>query len=591
MILSDNSRYLKEPDLATLVNDLIDSQLLRSSDRDHACFTLPSEGTHPLEHLAALKLPCASDPSQSVGIDTLSRWLAEKTGIPFYIIDPLNINTVEVTQFMSHGYAKRHAILAVEIHTDHVVIASAQPWDNSWEENIRHISRKAIKRVIANPEDIRRYTEELYQLSDSVEGALGSQQNNTFGVSNFEQLLELGNSELPDANDQYIIQIVDWVFKYAFEQRASDIHIEPGREYSHLRLRIDGVLHLIYDLPQAVTAAVISRIKIQGRMNLAEKRKPQDGRLKTQTPEGDETELRLSTMPTAFGEKLVVRIFDTEVLVKSLSELGFSGNTEAVWRKLTAKPHGIVLVTGPTGSGKTITLYSTLKLLATPKVNVCTLEDPIEMIEPSFNQTPVQSSIDLNFANGLRALLRQDPDIIMVGEIRDSETAEMAIQAALTGHLVLSTMHTNDAPSAIIRMVELGIPPYLIKSSMLGVLAQRLVRTLCANCKQQATINSDRWQRFVRPFPIVMPNQLFSATGCNNCRGTGYKGRTGIYELMPFNGKIPAMLTANICSEQLRQQAIKQGMETLRLSGTSKVATGMTTIDEVLRVTSDQQDN
>ncbi len=368
-----------------------------------------------------------------------------------------------VTPLMSHAFAKRHGILAVAVGPDAVTIASAQPFVQAWESNLTHVLKRPIKRVVANPADIQRFTNEFYRLAHSVTGATAVEQKIS-GVGNFEQLLNLGASDQePDANDAHIVNIVDWLFQYAFQQRASDIHVEPRREQGTVRFRIDGVLHNVYQFPPQVTMAVVSRLKTLGRMNVAEKRKPQDGRVKTKTPEGGEVELRLSTLPTAFGEKMVMRIFDPEVLLKSFDQLGFSPDDLRRWLSMTRQPNGIILVTGPTGSGKTTTLYTTLKQLATPEVNVCTIEDPIEMIEGAFNQMQVQHNIDLTFASGVRALMRQDPDIIMIGEIRDLETAEMAIQAALTGHLVLSTLHTNDAPSAITRLLELGVPYYLLK--------------------------------------------------------------------------------------------------------------------------------
>ena len=398
-------------------------------------------------------------------------------------------------------------------------------------------------------------------------------------------MLELGNAQTPDANDQHIVNIVDWLLQYAFEQRASDIHIEPRRDKGHIRFRIDGVLHTVYDMPSQVVAAVTSRIKILGRMNVAEKRKPQDGRLKTRSEEGTEVELRLSTLPTAFGEKLVMRIFDPDVLLKSFQDLGFAKDDDKRWHRMVKQPNGIILVTGPTGSGKTTTLYSTLKELATSKVNVCTIEDPIEMVESSFNQMQVQNNIDLTFASGVRALLRQDPDIIMVGEIRDLETAEMAIQAALTGHLVLSTLHTNDAPSAITRLLELGVPQYLIRATVLGVMAQRLVRTLCPDCKESAPIDSDAWAGLTKPWVADLPTKGAKPIGCLSCRNTGYKGRSGVYELMLLDGAVRDLINDQCDIDKLRAAAIREGMHTLRLSGAQKVAAGLTTIEEVLRVT------
>jgi general secretion pathway protein E len=405
------------------------------------------------------------------------------------------------------------------------------------------------------------------------------------GVTNFEQLLELGQLKSPEANDSHIVNIVDWLLQYAFDQRASDIHIEPRRDKGHVRFRIDGVMHHVYELPPAVNAAVTSRLKILGRMDVAEKRRPQDGRVKTKGQEGNEIELRLSTLPTAFGEKMVMRIFDPDVLLRSFSQLGLTGEDYQRWDGMATSPNGIVLVTGPTGSGKTTTLYSTLKQLATSEVNVCTIEDPIEMVEPAFNQMQVHSSIGLTFAAGVRALMRQDPDIIMIGEIRDLETAEMAIQAALTGHLVLSTLHTNDAPSALTRLLDLGVPPYLIKATILGIMAQRLVRTLCPHCKESDETDVEAWNLLTKPFRAKPPSQVYRPVGCLECRDTGYMGRMGAYEILPLSDRIKAHIRADTDVDDVRQTGMKEGMHTLRLSGAQKVGAGHTTMAEVFRVT------
>jgi general secretion pathway protein E len=456
---------------------------------------------------------------------------------------------------------------------------------HGWEANLTHVLKRPIKRVVANPSDIQRFTVEFYRLAKSVSGASGTDQKIS-GVGNFEQLLNLGASDQePDANDSHIVNIVDWLFQYAFQQRASDIHIEPRREQGTVRFRIDGVLHNVYQFPPQVTMAVVSRLKSLGRMNVAEKRKPQDGRVKTKTPDGGEVELRLSTLPTAFGEKMVMRIFDPEVLLKGFDQLGFSADDLRRWQSMTSQPNGIILVTGPTGSGKTTTLYTTLKQLATPEVNVCTIEDPIEMIEGAFNQMQVQHNIELTFASGVRALMRQDPDIIMIGEIRDLETAEMAIQAALTGHLVLSTLHTNDAPSAITRLLELGVPHYLLKATLLGVMAQRLVRTLCPHCKAPMQLDADDWSALTKPWNAPLPTTAQQAVGCLECRDTGFRGRAGVYEIMLLNDAIKPLITADTDIVALRRQAFKDGMRSLRLSGAQKIAAGLTTVEEVLRVT------
>ncbi|RRU76865.1 type II/IV secretion system protein [Stutzerimonas xanthomarina] len=575
-------------DLADLLRELV-AQGRVAQDSAEQCLTVRRSAVanqqHPLEFLAAQQLDDLQRPGKKLDLETLTVWLAERAGQPYLRIDPLKIDVAAVTPLMSYAFAQRHSILAVAVDSSAVTIASSQPFVHGWEANLTHVLKRPIKRVVANPSDIQRFTVEFYRLAKSVSGASGTDQKIS-GVGNFEQLLNLGASDQePDANDSHIVNIVDWLFQYAFQQRASDIHIEPRREQGSVRFRIDGVLHNVYQFPPQVTMAVVSRLKSLGRMNVAEKRKPQDGRVKTKTPEGGEVELRLSTLPTAFGEKMVMRIFDPEVLLKGFDQLGFSADDLRRWQSMTGQPNGIILVTGPTGSGKTTTLYTTLKQLATPEVNVCTIEDPIEMIEGAFNQMQVQQNIDLTFASGVRALMRQDPDIIMVGEIRDLETAEMAIQAALTGHLVLSTLHTNDAPSAITRLLELGVPHYLLKATLLGVMAQRLVRTLCPHCKAPMQLDADDWSALTKPWNAPLPTTAQRAVGCLECRDTGFRGRAGVYEIMLLNDAIKPLITADTDIVALRRQAFKDGMRSLRLSGAQKIAAGLTTVEEVLRVT------
>ncbi|VEF17573.1 GspE/PulE family protein [Stutzerimonas stutzeri] len=575
-------------DLADLLRELV-AQGRVAQDSAEQCLTVRRSAVanqqHPLEFLAAQQLDDLQRPGKKLDLETLTVWLAERAGQPYLRIDPLKIDVAAVTPLMSYAFAQRHSILAVAVDASAVTIASSQPFVHGWEANLTHVLKRPIKRVVANPTDIQRFTVEFYRLAKSVSGASSTDQKIS-GVGNFEQLLNLGASDQePDANDSHIVNIVDWLFQYAFQQRASDIHIEPRREQGTVRFRIDGVLHNVYQFPPQVTMAVVSRLKSLGRMNVAEKRKPQDGRVKTRTPDGGEVELRLSTLPTAFGEKMVMRIFDPEVLLKGFDQLGFSADDLRRWQSMTSQPNGIILVTGPTGSGKTTTLYTTLKQLATPEVNVCTIEDPIEMIEGAFNQMQVQHNIDLTFASGVRALMRQDPDIIMVGEIRDLETAEMAIQAALTGHLVLSTLHTNDAPSAITRLLELGVPHYLLKATLLGVMAQRLVRTLCPHCKAPMQLDADDWSALTKPWNAPLPSTAQRAVGCLECRDTGYRGRAGVYEIMLLNDAIKPLITADTDIVALRRQAFKDGMRSLRLSGAQKIAAGLTTVEEVLRVT------
>jgi len=543
---------------------------------------------HPLTLVAGEGWKDLRAPHKPLTIDWLSEWLAKRFGLEFLHIDPLKINFSVVTEVMSSAYATRFRILPVALTAKEVVVATAEPYVREWEPEIARLTHRDIHRVIGNPVAIERCQVEFYNLAKSIKGADRGAAG-VSGLSNLEQLVELGSANKTlDANDAHIVKVVDWLWQYAFEQRASDIHIEPRREVGLVRFRIDGVLHQVYQIPASVLAAMTSRIKILGRMDVVEKRRPQDGRIKTRTADGSEVELRLSTLPTAFGEKLVMRIFDPEVLVRDFRELGFSEEDHRRWQEMTERPNGIVLVTGPTGSGKTTTLYSTLKTLATPEVNVCTIEDPIEMVEPAFNQMQVQQSIDLGFAEGVRALMRQDPDIIMIGEIRDLETAEMAVQSALTGHLVLSTLHTNDAPSAVTRLLELGIAPYLLNATVNGVMAQRLLRTLCPHCKQSAELNRAEdqaaWDALVAPFKSTRPAKVYKPVGCLECRMTGFMGRVGIYETLMCSPAVKQLIAAGAELARVREQAMKEGMKPLRVSGAMKIASGLTTMDEVLKV-------
>ena len=538
---------------------------------------------HPLEIVAARQLVQGPD-QKPLTLELLSEWLAKKACLQLAHIDPLKINVPAVTGIMSFAYAQRYGILCLEVSRDELVIATMQPFDRSWVESLEQTSRRTIQTVVANPAEIKKYTVEFYSLAKSVFGA-GSATDSGTGIANFEQLLEVGKLKDADAQDQHIVNIVDWLLQYAFEQRASDIHLEPRRGKSKVRFRIDGVLHLVYELPDNIMTAMISRLKILGRMNVAEKRRPQDGRIKTKAPNAREVELRLSTMPTAFGEKLVMRIFDPDVLLRSFSQLGLVAEDYAHWQSMVKRAHGIVLVTGPTGSGKTTSLYSTLKQLATDSVNVSTVEDPIEMVVDSFNQSQIQPAIDFDFAAGIRTLMRQDPDIIMVGEIRDQATAEMAVQAALTRHLVLSTLHTNDAPTAISRLLDLKMPAHLIKATLNGVMAQRLVRTLCPDCRSEVDVDQALWHEMVGSTELAAPAKVYQPGGCLECRNTGYLGREGIYEIMPLTDALLTYINSATDIQEIRRVAISQGMKTLRMAGAEKVAAGITSMEEVLRVT------
>ena len=558
---------------------------LEEAQRTIARCSQAESSQHPLVRLASVSMARASD-GKPLDIEALTEYLAKRAGLQYLRIDPLKVDVGRVADSMSAQYAERHKVLPVQVTAKEVVVATAEPFIDDWVAEVERQSRRAVRRVVASPQDIHRYTAEFFALAKSVRAAQKAGGN--AGGASFEQLVELGKSNKQlDANDQSVVQVVDWLWQYAFDQRASDIHLEPRRDQGVIRFRIDGVLHPVYQVPPGVMNAITARVKLLGRMDVVEKRRPQDGRIKTRNPRGDEIEMRLSTLPTAFGEKLVMRIFDPDTAVKDLSALGFTPHDAGRWEQLVSRPHGIILVTGPTGSGKTTTLYSTLRRVATEEVNVSTIEDPIEKIDPALNQTQVQPQLDFSFAEGVRALMRQDPDIIMIGEIRDLETAEMAVQAALTGHLVFSTLHTNDAPSALTRLMELGVPAYLLNATILGVLAQRLVRTLCPQCKQPDDgASTELLAEAVKPWKINSGNwRPYKPVGCVDCRMTGFRGRMGIYELLSVTEAFKGLVQHDVGPAPLRKQAVADGMRPLRLAGAMRAAEGLTTLPEVIAAT------
>ena len=545
---------------------------------------------HPLIRLGSANLSDECN-GQALDTETLTKWLARKLAMPYLHIDPLKVDVAHVADVMSIRYAERRRALPVTVGLTEVTVATCEPLDTGWVAEVEAHTKKRLRLVLSHPLQVQRFTTEFYTLARSVRQAANN--GATATLSSLEQLVDVGKrSKHVDANDQGVVQVVDWLWQYAFDQRASDIHLEPRREMGVIRFRIDGVLHTVYQVPSTVMTAMVARIKLLGRMDVAEKRRPLDGRIKTVRPRVNgqpsrDVEMRLATLPTAFGEKMVMRVFDPDTAVKSVGALGFGADESARWADLTRRPHGIILVTGPTGSGKTTTLYATLKRLATDEVNVCTIEDPIEMIETAFNQTQVQSGIDLGFAEGLRALMRQDPDIIMVGEIRDLATAEMAIQSALTGHLVFSTLHTNDAAAAVTRLADLGAPPFLISATVIGVLAQRLVRTLCPSCKQcdESDTGEGMLRQALMPWTLSGAPRMCKPVGCLDCRMTGYRGRAGLYELMTMTEDARACVYPTRDEDALRRQAWADGMHPMRAAGAMKVAEGATTLEEVLRTT------
>ena len=577
--------------LAWLLEELVKGNLITSAAARQVVQTAPKKegvAAHPLMIAANQDWPDRRHDGRKLSIEALTQWLAHRVRLPYVRIDPLKLDLAGLTEFVPYAYASRAGILPIKNTPAGIVFAVKDPFALDWVKDLEPVLKVPVKRVCANPADIDRYLVEFYAIARSVK--ITGQERSRLApteLRNLEQLTELSRAGKLSAEDQHVVAIVDWLLQYAFDSRASDIHLEPRRDTGNVRFRIDGILHDVYQLPAPVMPAVTSRVKILARMDLAERRRPQDGRIRTRSPDGKEIELRVSALPTAFGEKLVMRIFNPDVLAHDFGRLGFSAAESTAWRGMIEQPHGIVLVTGPTGSGKTTTLYASLKELATAEVNVCTIEDPIELIDGSFNQMQVQANIDLHFADGVRALLRQDPDIIMIGEIRDRETADVAVQAALTGHLVLSTLHTNDSPSAITRLLELGVPAYLIRATLIGVCAQRLVRTLCPECKTAVPMTDAHWKQLGIGAAVARPATVYKAVGCLECRQTGYRGRSGVYEIMTMDAAMQSAIASDPDLTTLRQLAARAGMQPLRHAAAEKVAAGLTTLDEVLALTPD----
>ena len=546
------------------------------------------------ELIASFALPMRADrpgakpgqPARVVTEDVIAEVMAKNAGMPYEHLDPLKLDFAFVTRAISGPFAEKHSVIPLAMEDGYLKIAVANPYDTQTLEQLPRITGQRVKPVVATYSDIQKIATEFWGFRSSVNAAQADLGGASVDLGNLEQFIKGRGVQEIDPTEKPVVQAVWYLFNYAFDQRASDIHIEPKREISQVRLRIDGVLHDIYTLPKLVHNAVVSRIKMLARMDIAEKRRPQDGRIKT-TYKEKEVELRVSSLPVAFGEKMVLRIFDPDVLLKELEECGFFPKELSQFNDWVSRPHGMILVTGPTGSGKTTTLYSALKVLASPEVNITTLEDPIEMVIDEFNQVQIQPKIDVTFAGALRNVLRQDPDVIMVGEVRDKDTAENAIQAALTGHLVLSTLHTNDSASAVTRLMDLEVLPFLIGSTLIGVVAQRLVRTICADCARETTLKPDEIQNLRITPPKGKALTVRFGEGCPKCRGTGYRGRTGIFELMEINQKIGKLIAQRAPSKDIKADAVSDGMMTLRECAIKKMAQGQTTYEEVIRVTSE----
>jgi len=536
-----------------------------------------------IDIIASFNLEIPGENSQVLTEEIIVRAMAEECRLPFKKLDPLELELEVVTKTIPKTFAQKHLLLPFAIKNGILEVAICDPDNLPVLKEVEQVNQMAVKPYLSTKSDIQKVLQEFYGFQKSISAAENHLARPDLDIGNLEQYVSVSSASEIASSDQHIKAAVDHLFNYAFEQRASDIHIEPKRNMSLARLRIDGALHTIYKLPKAVHAAIISRIKTLSRMDIAEKRRPQDGRIKVDR-QGKEAEIRVSVVPVAFGEKVVMRILDPDVLFQDLHSIGFSERDFKVYENFMQAPHGIVLVTGPTGSGKSTTLYSTLKKIATPEKNVITVEDPVEMVHEEFNQIPVQTQLDVTFSTILRNILRQDPDIIMIGEIRDSDTATNAIQAALTGHLVFSTLHTNDAVSAISRLIDLKVQPFLIGSTLLGAMAQRLVRRICPHCVETYVVDAQRLRASGLPVKEDGEIQLQRGKGCRQCRNTGFLGRCGVFEVFPLSDRVREMVSSLASESEIRKIAIQEGMTTLQEDAWQKVRAGITTPEEAIRV-------
>ena len=533
--------------------------------------------------ITRLKLPNRRDSGAPVNEHDIAEAIAKDARMDHVRIDTLNLDADLIESKVSRPFAKRHRMIPLDMVNGRLRVACANPYDIEGIDSFRRIAGRDIQLVVASEPDILKAITEFYGLRHSVKRA-EKDLSSGIDLGNLEQLVRMKSEQEIESSDQHVVNAVEFMLQHAYESRASDIHIEPKREDSLIRFRIDGVLHDIQKMPKIVHAAVVSRIKTMSRLDIAEKRRPQDGRVKTSRG-GRDIELRVSTLPVAFGEKVVMRVFDPQVLMQDLTSLGFYADELQTFQDFITRPHGIILLTGPTGSGKTTTLYSALKVIATRDINVTTIEDPIEMVYEDFNQTAVQTKVGITFASALRHILRQDPDVIMIGEIRDAETAQYATQAALTGHLVFSTLHTNDAASSISRLVDLEVERFLISSTLVGAIAQRLLRKICPHCATDRYLTDDEVATLRLAVPPGKKVKVKEGEGCFECRGTGYYGRTGIFEICPVDEAVKPLILKGADAPEIKREVVKNGMRTLRQSALRKLAEGVTTFEEVVRVT------
>lgn len=518
--------------------------------------------------------------------EQLARAIAAQWEIPF--VDLMNLNlSLDVARLIPEEICRRHKVVPLERKDNQLFIAMADPLNVFAIDHLRLTTGLVVQPRVATESAIQATIEKIFGVDKSVKEAM--EQTEDLSPLSLGTEEELATEELQEIADQApIVRLVNLIITQAVRERATDIHLEPRKTDVAVRYRVDGLLHNSRLLPRHLHPAITSRLKILSQMNIAERRIPQDGRIPLNV-DGREIDLRVSTLPTIFGEKVVMRILDKSSTLFSLSQLGFTPDVQTIFERVISQPYGMILITGPTGSGKTTTLYAILRQLNSAEKNLITVEDPVEYQLTGVNQVQIHPKAGLSFANALRSILRQDPDIVMVGEIRDSETAEIAINAALTGHLVLSTLHTNDAPSAITRLMDMGIEPFLISSSLIGVSAQRLVRKICPHCKIEYSPLLDPLRALGLDIPLEVEIKFYRGQGCEQCQGKGYLGRTALQEVMVVDDPIKDLILSRASSMQLKQQAQSKGMKTLLEDGWHKVLEGITTIEEVLRVVATAQ--
>jgi len=564
----------------------VTEEIERENRKRNASFGLKiSNPVTFVDVIARLKPPRADGRPGGLEEDDIFKVLAKEWDLPYQKIDPLKLDLNVVTTTIPRNFAMKHLVLPIRVDNGMLTVATPNPFNMEVLDDVARVTNMRVATTVSSKTDIIKLIDEFFGFKRSIAAAEDLFSSSAIDIGNLEQYVRLKTGDDLPSNDQHIVNAVNHLFIYAFDQRASDIHIEPKREVVMVRMRIDGVLHTVYRLPKKVHNAIVSRIKALSRMNMAEKRRPQDGRIKMDKG-GMEVEIRISSVPVAFGEKMVMRVMDPDILIQDLDGLGFMTEDFRKFDQFIRMPHGIILVTGPTGSGKSTTLYSALRKVSTPENNIVTVEDPIEMIHEDFNQIGVQSAIGVTFGSILKTILRQDPDIIMIGEMRDLETAENAVQSALTGHLVLSTLHTNDAPSSITRLLDLGVPSFLIQATLIGVIAQRLLRVICDYCKESFTMGASELQMAGIDAGLKGAVKLYRGRGCNRCRQTGYRGRSAAFEVMPYSEAIRKMTTPKTNIENIRIRAKEEGMVTLRENAIQKMLDGVTSYEEVLRVTS-----